>query len=260
MGRRLTAAATLPPPLCLPGVACQVQDIVTAAVIAAEPRMNTDFKMKVPHRNNCFEVRLPPTDQSLAALACMHTAHNACANAMLPAYRQYISSTWCHSYLPTCLFKTQSARRTYGMGLWHGVWPPAAFEALACVVSGVGAIVRGLTVRSAGLQVWGFDIMLDDDLRAWLIEVNTCPSLAADSPMDVRVKGAMVAGLMHLVGPVPYDTEVRAWRGSGTYCCCSTITGSYRGRRGLKQHTHTTSCPALATHDDAATAVCARTC
>jgi hypothetical protein len=35
---------------------CQVRDIVAAAVIAAEPRMNTECKMKVPHRNNCFEV------------------------------------------------------------------------------------------------------------------------------------------------------------------------------------------------------------
>ena len=30
--------------------------------------------------------------------------------------------------------------------------------------------------------------MLDDQFRAWLIEVNTCPSLAADSPMDKRVQ------------------------------------------------------------------------
>ncbi len=37
-------------------------------------------------------------------------------------------------------------------------------------------------------QVWGFDIMLTDTFRAWLIEANTCPSLAADSPLDMRVK------------------------------------------------------------------------
>ncbi|KAG2488455.1 hypothetical protein HYH03_012961 [Edaphochlamys debaryana] len=89
----------------------QVCDIIAAAVIAAEPRMNTEFKMKVPHRNNCFEV-------------------------------------------------------------------------------------------------WGFDIMLTDAFRAWLIEANTCPSLAADSGLDMRVKGTMVAELLHLLGPVPYDTEV----------------------------------------------------
>ncbi|GIL87357.1 hypothetical protein Vretimale_1604 [Volvox reticuliferus] len=89
----------------------QVCDIVAAAVIAAEPRMNTEFKMKVPHRNNCFEV-------------------------------------------------------------------------------------------------WGFDIMLTDTFRAWLIEANTCPSLAADSRLDMRVKCSMVSELMHLLGPVPYDVEV----------------------------------------------------
>ena len=50
--------------------------------------------------------------------------------------------------------------------------------------------------------------MLDDAFNAWLIEVNTCPSLAADSPLDRRVKTAMLDDVMHLVGVVPYDQEV----------------------------------------------------
>lgn len=89
----------------------QVNTIIMGGVLAAEPRINTEVKMKVPHRNVCFEV-------------------------------------------------------------------------------------------------WGFDVLLDDMLRAWLIEVNTCPALAADSPMDKRVKYGMVADVMNLVGPVPYDPEV----------------------------------------------------
>ena len=52
--------------------------------------------------------------------------------------------------------------------------------------------------------------MLDDAFNAWLIEVNTCPSLAADSPLDRRVKNAMLADAMQLVGVVPYDREVRS--------------------------------------------------
>lgn len=52
---------------------------------------------------------------------------------------------------------------------------------------------------TACCQVWGFDIMLDDALRAWLIEVNTCPALAADSPLDRRVKNNMIADVMNLV-------------------------------------------------------------
>ena len=52
--------------------------------------------------------------------------------------------------------------------------------------------------------------MLDDAFNAWLIEVNACPSLAADSLLlDRRVKNAMLADAMHLVGVVPYDREVR---------------------------------------------------
>jgi tubulin polyglutamylase TTLL4 len=43
-------------PLHLPQT--QVQDIAAAAVLSAEPRVNTEVKMKVPHRNVCFEVRV----------------------------------------------------------------------------------------------------------------------------------------------------------------------------------------------------------
>jgi hypothetical protein len=48
-------------------VPMQVHDIVAGAIIAAEPRMSTELRMKVPHRNICFEVcevvtaRLTPT-------------------------------------------------------------------------------------------------------------------------------------------------------------------------------------------------------
>lgn len=49
------------------------------------------------------------------------------------------------------------------------------------------------------LQVWGFDIMLDSSLKAWLIEVNTCPALNSDSPLDKHLKVSMVSDLMHLV-------------------------------------------------------------
>jgi hypothetical protein len=45
-------------------------------------------------------------------------------------------------------------------------------------------------------QLFGLDILLDSRLRAWLLEVNTSPSLAADSPLDERVKGAVVSDLM----------------------------------------------------------------
>jgi hypothetical protein len=51
-------------------------------------------------------------------------------------------------------------------------------------------------------EVWGFDIMLDAAFRAWLIEANTCPSLSADTPLDMRLKSSMLTDLLHMVGAV----------------------------------------------------------
>ena len=55
------------------------------------------------------------------------------------------------------------------------------------------------------MQIFGFDILLDDKFRAWLIEVNTGPDLSSSSPLDKQLKHKMVAQMLHLVGVVPYD-------------------------------------------------------
>jgi tubulin polyglutamylase TTLL4 len=44
---------------------------------------------------------------------------------------------------------------------------------------------------------------LDERLRAWLIEVNTSPSLGTSSAVDKAVKEPLLAQLLHMVGLVP---------------------------------------------------------
>lgn len=39
----------------------QVQDIVMAAMLAAEPELHSAARMHVPHRTNCFEVSYMPS-------------------------------------------------------------------------------------------------------------------------------------------------------------------------------------------------------
>jgi len=37
-------------------------------------------------------------------------------------------------------------------------------------------------------EVFGFDIILDSDFKAWLLEINSSPSLARDTMLDDLIK------------------------------------------------------------------------
>ncbi|XP_056392820.1 tubulin monoglutamylase TTLL4 [Hyla sarda] len=49
-------------------------------------------------------------------------------------------------------------------------------------------------------ELFGFDIMLDENLKPWVLEVNISPSLHSNSPLDVKIKGQMICDLLNLAG------------------------------------------------------------
>lgn len=54
-------------------------------------------------------------------------------------------------------------------------------------------------------EVFGFDVLIDVNLKPWLIEVNASPSLGVDSQMDLSTKTQMLADTIALVDPLPFD-------------------------------------------------------
>lgn len=52
--------------------------------------------------------------------------------------------------------------------------------------------------RDTCFELLGFDIMIDDELRPWLLEVNLSPSLGCDAPLDFKIKTHLVADLLNL--------------------------------------------------------------
>lgn len=58
-------------------------------------------------------------------------------------------------------------------------------------------------------ELYGFDILIDSSLKPWLLEVNLSPSLGCDSPLDIRIKSAMLADLLTLAGLPVVDPIVR---------------------------------------------------
>lgn len=60
-------------------------------------------------------------------------------------------------------------------------------------------------LRSPCFEFFGFDVMIDSDMKPWLIEVNMMPSLACGSPLDKKIKSAAITQMYHMLGLVPFD-------------------------------------------------------
>lgn len=56
-------------------------------------------------------------------------------------------------------------------------------------------------------ELFGFDIMLDENLKPWVLEVNISPSLHSNSPLDISIKGQMIRDLLNLAGFVLPNME-----------------------------------------------------
>ncbi|XP_054651709.1 tubulin polyglutamylase TTLL5 isoform X2 [Dunckerocampus dactyliophorus] len=86
-------------------------------------------------------------------------------------------------------------------------------------------------------ELYGFDVLIDSNLKPWLLEVNLSPSLACDAPLDLKIKASLIADMLSLVGLVCQDPVMRKPR-------------SERGNLdpSLKQAAHRTQRPSLAAH------------
>ncbi|XP_071870954.1 tubulin monoglutamylase TTLL4 [Bombus fervidus] len=49
-------------------------------------------------------------------------------------------------------------------------------------------------------ELFGFDILLDENLKPWLLEVNISPSLKSSSGLDSAIKGPLIQAVLNIVG------------------------------------------------------------
>ncbi|XP_046406892.1 tubulin monoglutamylase TTLL4-like isoform X3 [Ischnura elegans] len=85
-----------------------------------------------------------------------------------------------------------------------GLWEKIVDIAIKTFLSGESAISRCsntcLSSNYPAYELFGLDIILDDELKPWLLEVNISPSLNTASKLDMSVKGPMMSELLNLVG------------------------------------------------------------
>ena len=56
-------------------------------------------------------------------------------------------------------------------------------------------------------ELFGFDIMIDQNLKCWVIEVNSSPSLARENIFDELIKQQLVDDIVDLLDPVLFDRK-----------------------------------------------------
>ena len=54
-------------------------------------------------------------------------------------------------------------------------------------------------------EVFGFDVMIDENLDCWLIEVNASPAMARETRLDEQIKEAMIHDTIKIVSPPKFD-------------------------------------------------------
>uniref|UniRef100_A0AAR2M5X4 Tubulin--tyrosine ligase-like protein 5 n=1 Tax=Pygocentrus nattereri TaxID=42514 RepID=A0AAR2M5X4_PYGNA len=70
--------------------------------------------------------------------------------------------------------------------------------------------------RNNCFELYGFDVLIDSNLKPWLLEVNLSPSLACDAPLDLKVKASMISDMFSLVGFTCQDPGLKQMRSDKT--------------------------------------------
>ena len=88
--------------------------------------------------------------------------------------------------------------------LWSKIYD-VILKGLIAIDGPVQQQLKKLSSRNNCFELLGFDILIDTDLKPWLMEVNLSPSLACDSPLDLKIKHSCFVDAMNLICIKKFD-------------------------------------------------------
>ena len=88
---------------------------------------------------------------------------------------------------------------------------------ISCENNLTNAISKYCAYQENCFELYGFDILLDENLNCWLMEVNLSPNLHFDAAIDLKIKGEMIAEIFDLIRIVPYDIRNEIYENSAKF-------------------------------------------
>lgn len=87
-------------------------------------------------------------------------------------------------------------------------WEHQIWEAIkACCLKGLVAAQNDIQFNPCCFDLYGFDVIFDEELKCWLIEINSSPSLACDTLLDDMIKQRLIDDTIDLVNPLDFDRK-----------------------------------------------------
>lgn len=84
-------------------------------------------------------------------------------------------------------------------------WPPVWSRMVEVVLKSLCMAEDHIPGQVNSFELFGYDLMLDSNLKVWLIEVNSSPSMGQEHLLDEQVKQPLIGDTINLVDPVAFD-------------------------------------------------------
>ena len=116
------------------------------------------------------------------------------------------------------------------------LWSKIYDVIIKALITGEHPVLNGMkrncSHRTNWFELFGFDVLLDSDLKPWLLEINLSPSLSSDSPLDFTIKTNLIADAFNLVGVMKFDRRRESMNKMK-----NRMKGVYKGKSGYSTKT-----------------------
>lgn len=119
---------------------------------------------------------------------------NSSVNKQNPAYvvNDGVNSFKGHKWSFASLWSYLKQERVDVADLWSRIKDIIVKTFISVESSMNATILQSLVSSYTCYELYGFDVLLDESLRPWLLEVNILPSLQTDSLLDIAIKVLMI--------------------------------------------------------------------